>query len=140
MDIMDGSPMLQNRKIKGQTRTLYQCFFTLPSVRRGKVFAISLQLLPASRSVLSRCSSAGVQGVFVRPFFGNGLGNVWADGSPRSTSPPGLVENGPCGFPKALTLLLEEPGMDGSLSSEARRLRTLTGEGSWFGSCFCCCC
>lgn len=139
MDIMDGSPMLQNRKIKGQTRTLYQCFFTLPSVRRGKVFAISLQLLPASRSVLSRCSSAGVQGVFVRPFFGNGLGNVWADGSPRSTSPPGLVENGPCGFPKALTLLLEEPGMDGSLSSEARRLRTLTGEGSWFGSCCCCC-
>jgi len=114
----------------GVVHVFVPMFFTLPSVRRGKVFAISLQLLPASRSVLSRCSSAGVQGVFVRPFFGNGLGSVWADGRPRSTSPPGLAENGPCGFPKALTLLLEEPGMDGSLSSEARRLRTLTGEGS----------
>lgn len=118
------------RKIKGETRTLYQCFFTLPSVRRGKVFAISLQLLPASLNVLSRCSSAGVQGVFVRPFFGTGLGSVWADGSPRSTSPPGLAENGPCGLTNALTLLPEEPGRDGSLSSEARRLRTLVGEGS----------
>jgi len=68
--------------------------------------------------------------VFVRPFFGNGLGNVWADGNPRSTSPPELVENGPCGLPNALTLLPEEPGKDGSLSSEARRLRTLLGEGS----------
>jgi len=56
--------------------TLYQCFFTLPSVLVGKVFAISLQLLPASRSVFKRCSSAGVQGVFVLPFLGTaGLGS-----------------------------------------------------------------
>jgi hypothetical protein len=75
----------RQRGRREQTRTLYQCFFTLPSVRKGNVFAISLQLLPASRSVLSRCSSAGVQGVFVRPFFGKGLGNVCADGMPMST-------------------------------------------------------
>lgn len=31
--------------------------------------AISLQLLPASRIVLSRCSSSGLHGVLVRPFF-----------------------------------------------------------------------
>lgn len=31
--------------------------------------AISLQLRPASRIVLSRCSSSAVHGVFVRPFF-----------------------------------------------------------------------
>lgn len=55
---------------EGDGRTLYQCFFTLPSVRDGKVLAISLQLLPASRSVFNRCSSAGVHGVLVRPFFG----------------------------------------------------------------------
>lgn len=56
-------------------RTLYQCFFTLPSVRVGKVFAISLQLLPASRRFFSLCSSAGVHGVLVRPFFATGLGS-----------------------------------------------------------------
>ena len=44
---------------------LYQCFFTLPSVLVGKVFAISLHEFPASRMLLSRCSSAAVQGVFV---------------------------------------------------------------------------
>ena len=33
-------------------------------------FAISLQLLPASRIVFSRCSSAGVQGVLVLLFLG----------------------------------------------------------------------
>jgi len=48
---------------------LYQCFFTLPSVREGKAFAISLQLFPVSRMALSRCSSPGVHGVFVLPFF-----------------------------------------------------------------------
>lgn len=32
-------------------------------------FAISLQLFPASLIALSLCSSSGVQGVFVRPFF-----------------------------------------------------------------------
>lgn len=58
---------------KGVGRTLYQCFFTLPSVLEGNVFAISLQLLPASLNVLRRCSSAGVQGVLVRPFFATGL-------------------------------------------------------------------
>jgi hypothetical protein len=35
-------------------------------------FAISAQLFPASRIVLSLCSSAGVQGVFVRLFFAGG--------------------------------------------------------------------
>lgn len=59
----------------GRWRTLYQCFFTLPSVRVGNVLAISLQLLPASLKVFSLCSSAGVQGVLVRPFFATvGLG------------------------------------------------------------------
>jgi hypothetical protein len=52
--------------------TLYQCFFTLPSVLLGKVLAISLQLFPRSRICLSRCSSAGVHGVLVRPFFAGG--------------------------------------------------------------------
>jgi hypothetical protein len=52
------------------SHTLYQCFLTLPSVRVGNVFAISLQLLPASLMTFSLCSSAGVQGVLVRPFFG----------------------------------------------------------------------
>ena len=122
------------------TRTLYQCFFTLPSVRRGKVFAISLQLLPASRNVFSRCSSAGVQGVFVRPFLGKGLGSVCADGMPKSTSPPGTAENDPWGFPYAPSgLWLEEPGMDWRSSSEARRLRERTGDGSCEWSCCCCC-
>lgn len=70
---------------------LYQCFLTLPSVRDGNAsylsvtvfiflwlqllehtFAISLQLLPASLICFSLCSSAGVQGVFVRPFFAGG--------------------------------------------------------------------
>ena len=67
-------------------RTLYQCFFTLPSVRVGKVFAISLQLLPASRKVFSRCSSAGVHGVFVRPFFATGLDSCWACAAPKAVS------------------------------------------------------
>lgn len=49
--------------------SLYQCFFTLPSVRDGNAFAISPQLLPASRIVFSLCSSVAVQGVFVLPFF-----------------------------------------------------------------------
>lgn len=35
-------------------------------------FAISAQLFPASRIVLSLCSSAGVQGVFVRLFLAGG--------------------------------------------------------------------
>ena len=57
-------PQLEPAKARTEP-TLYQCFFTLPSVRVGKVFAISLQLLPASRKVFSLCSSAGVHGVFV---------------------------------------------------------------------------
>lgn len=52
--------------------TLYQCFFTLPSVLLGKVFAISLQLFPWSLICFSLCSSAGDQGVLVRPFFAGG--------------------------------------------------------------------
>lgn len=52
--------------------SLYQCFFTLPSVLWGNVLAISAQLFPASRIFFKRCSSAGVQGVFVRLFFAGG--------------------------------------------------------------------
>jgi hypothetical protein len=37
--------------------------------RGCRTFAISPQLLPASRIVFSLCSSAAVQGVFVLPFF-----------------------------------------------------------------------
>ena len=105
---------------------MYQCFFTLPSVRVGNVlshrvfsmrntpqiplskfeqtFAISLQVLPASRMVLSLCSSSAVHGVLVRPFFFPGAvsgvldtgGGAFA--SP-STGPPnvggGMVPIGP---------------------------------------------
>lgn len=56
---MEGAPECRRR-------TLYQCFLTEPSVRVGKVFAISLHELPASRMLLSRCSSAAVHGVLVR--------------------------------------------------------------------------
>jgi len=35
-------------------------------------FAISLQLLPASRIAFNLCSSAAVHGVFVRPFLAGG--------------------------------------------------------------------
>lgn len=67
--------MTGEREREGFSCTLYQCFFTLPSVRAGKVLAISLQLLPASLSAFNLCSSAGVHGVFVRPFFATGLGS-----------------------------------------------------------------
>ena len=70
-------------------RTLYQCFFTEPSVLVGKVcstlvarshvlfikthtLAISAQLFPASRICLRRNSSCGVHGVLVRLFFAGG--------------------------------------------------------------------
>lgn len=49
--------------------TLYQCFFTLPSVLVGNVFAISFHEFPASRMLFSRCSSVAVHGVFVRVRF-----------------------------------------------------------------------
>lgn len=53
-------------------------------------FAISPQLFPASLIVLRRCSSAGVQGVFVRLFLGAVVGdNVSIIGSFKSPSPPG---------------------------------------------------
>lgn len=39
---------------------------------RSHTFAISAQLLPASLMVFSLCSSAAVQGVFVRLFFAGG--------------------------------------------------------------------
>ena len=107
-------------------RTLYQCFFTLPSVRVGKVLAISLQLLPASRRVFSRCSSAGVHGVFVLPFFATGLGNVAEEGPIPLSNPANSLEpvlN--CALVKPLALELDEPGKEGSPSSDARRLREL---------------
>ena len=52
-----------------------------------RTFAISLQLLPASRIVFNLCSSAGVHGVFVLLFFGGGAEKddsaKVGDGSPR---------------------------------------------------------
>jgi hypothetical protein len=97
--------------------TLYQCFFTLPSVRCGKdfpvlvkilifiilqtssqrTFAISLQLFPASLMCFSRNSSAGVQGVFVRPFFAGGgpLPSAWVGaGCPVASAKLELVGMG----------------------------------------------
>lgn len=65
----------------------------------------------------------------MRPFLGAGLGRVCADGMPKSRSVE-PAENGTWGFPKALALLLDDPGREGSLSSEARRLRMFVGEGS----------
>ena len=72
-------------------RTLYQCFFTLPSVRFGnscettvslsrlraqavkvRTLAMSLHVLPWSLIALSLFSSAGVHGVLVLDFFGGG--------------------------------------------------------------------
>lgn len=59
-------------------------------------FAISLQLLPASRIVFSLCSSAGVHGVFVLLFFGGGADNddsaKVGDGSPRPPVSPKAEE------------------------------------------------
>lgn len=84
-------------------RTLYQCFFTLPSVRVGNVFgdqklatcklrirsrtfAISPQLFPASLIVFSLCSSAGLHGVLVRLFFGAGAAMGASENWPRLDS------------------------------------------------------
>lgn len=116
-------------------RTLYQCFFTLPSVRVGNVLAISLQLLPASRNALSLCSSAGVHGVFVRPFFTVGLGRVCCVGAPRSRPVPDRslpADRSPEGLVNALALLLDEPGNEGSPNSDARLLREFVGECCWY--------
>ena len=44
----------------------------LQTLRSHHTFAISAQLLPASLMVFSLCSSAAVQGVFVRLFFAGG--------------------------------------------------------------------
>jgi hypothetical protein len=74
--------------------TLYQCFFTLPSVRVGNDFAISAQLFPASRIFFSLNSSAGVHGVFVRLFLGGGsMGAAAMTGSPI----PGAEDVGAAG-------------------------------------------
>jgi hypothetical protein len=70
--------------------TLYQCFLTLPSVLFGNVLAISAQLLPASRICFRRCSSAGVHGVFVRPFFAGG-----AAGDDIGSAVAGVLDDGP---------------------------------------------
>ena len=83
--------------------TLYQCFFTLPSVRVGKDFAISAQLFPASRIFLSLSSSAGVHGVFVRLFLGGGsMGAAAMTGSPM----PGAEDAGATG----VDMTMEAPG------------------------------
>src|ERR1700712_3610669 len=102
------------------TLTLYQCFLTDPSVLLGNVyqsmfsfetlvrpqppncfyltFAISAQVLPASRIVFNLCSSAGVQGVFVRLFFAGGcigedsvmLGSPAGGGAPEELDGPDI--------------------------------------------------
>ena len=103
-----------------QQRTLYQCFFTLPSVLMGKDFAISLQLVPASRRFFSLCSSAGVHGVLVRPFLATGCCSGCS--SPTSCWPR------PPGSPYA-----DEPGWGamalGRSWPDARRFRGLVGVG-----------
>lgn len=144
-NVKQGNQRLRTTETTRMTsrRTLYQCFLTLPSVRFGNVLAISLQLLPASRKVLSRCSSAGVHGVLVRPFFAAGLGSSgWEAGCPKpATSMPAALGTRPCGCPNALALLLADPGMS---ISEPRRLRGFTdwaeGGGGGCGCCCCCCC
>lgn len=55
--------------------------------RTLRTFAISLQLRPASRIVLSLCSSSAVQGVLVLPFF---LG-VASDAVTAGSSPDVVV-------------------------------------------------
>ena len=51
--------------------------------------AISPQLFPASRIVFNRCSSAGVQGVFVRARFGAGITELpWMGGGAGSFASP----------------------------------------------------
>lgn len=58
-------------------------------------FAISPQLLPASRIVLRRCSSPGVQGVLVLLFFGAVVGEIVSTkGSCNSPKPPGSPSPG----------------------------------------------
>lgn len=141
----------QEQEVASHTLTLYQCFLTLPSVRVGKVLAISLQLLPASRSVFSLCSSAGVHGVFVLPFFGTvGLGICCCcccccdEPSPTSKSLPTNTPPGTNGFPYP-PVLFDEPANDAPPISDARRLRGLVGDCCcwpccWRCICCCCCC
>lgn len=65
---------------------------------RVSTFAISLQLFPASRIVLSLCSSAGVHGVLVRLFFalgswtGDSTSVDWAAAAPPDEAPTGVAE------------------------------------------------
>lgn len=61
--------------------------------RASSTFAISPQLLCASLIVFSRCSSAGVHGVFVLLFFGAAIDDIGSPmgsmGSMGSPNPPG---------------------------------------------------
>lgn len=79
---------------------------------RVRTLAISLQLRPASRIVLSLCSSSAVHGVFVRPFF-LGVGSA-----------VGMVPDSsialPPGFPGAA--IMDEP-----VAGEGGRLREAPG-------------
>lgn len=67
----------------------------------------------------------------MRPFLGNGLGNVCAEGKPKSTSPPGPAENGACGLPNPPRLLFAGPGIGSpAILSEKVRFREVLGDGS----------
>jgi hypothetical protein len=61
---------------------------------RAHTFAISAQLLPASRICFSRSSSAGVHGVFVRLFFAGGGAGVSSAGAGCAGAVAGWVGAG----------------------------------------------
>jgi hypothetical protein len=62
-----------------------------------QTFAISLQLLPASLICFNLCSSAGVHGVLVRPFFaggGPGMSCAGAAVTGEGSAPAGATVDG----------------------------------------------
>lgn len=96
--------------------SLYQCFLTLPSVLVGNDFAISLQPLFSPRICCSFCSSSGVHGVLVLPFFFV-AGSAGGSEGPVATAASAAVD-------VAVSAVEGEPPV-----FEARRLRGLVGEG-----------
>ena len=115
-----------------RTLTLYQCFFTLPSVRVGNVYwhvkilttsrllttptlAISLQLFPASRIAFNLCSSSAVHGVLVLPFFFGVVSEAVAPTAGLAATPP-------------TPIVVEGAAMaEGICSGDGRRLRGFDG-------------
>ena len=97
-----------------------------PARSASFTFAISPQLLPASRICFNSCSSAAVQGVLVRPFFFTPSGDT------------GCAEVDSAAVATAAAELLPSPGTGGLVSDpaesesrfwEARRFLGLEGEG-----------